>query len=626
LWAQPYSFYLPRSLVDALESEADEERTVGVNSGASMSYAYDADNRLASVTDGAGTTNYAYDPVGNLSGVTYPNGVSTSYTYNQLNRLTNMQSTCGTAVPGCGSAGIPIASYTYTLGAGGNRLSVVELSGRTVSYGYDDLYRLTNEAISGASAQNGAIAYQYDPVGNRKQLSSTVAAIPSGLMNYDANDRLGTDVYDNNGNTINNGGIGNVYDFENHLVQHGNVTIVYDGDGNRVSETVAGVTTNYLVADVNPTGYAQVIDEIPNHLPGTGAVSNRSYAYGLERISQRPTANGQKPSFYGYDGHGSVRYLMDPTGAITDTYDYDAFGNLINQTGTTPNNYLFAGEQFDPALGIYYNRARYYDERQGRFWSMDDYEGDQNDPVSLHKYLYAGANPVDRHDPNGNLFEDISIAQAVQYVLIGINILSGITNTYRFVGDAFTAYGAFSAGDMWNGTFALVSAVAHGGLAALSIWGIKGIKAPPPPLSGGLVAVGNAGVASLWRVAATNPAFEQWVWETLWPVTFGVGGLLFASSQGGHQADWELRNSKGQIETRGTEESGGTGKSKPTWPEQLASHTERKILEQLMNSAKPGDISPAMQRFAQEKSVKILYSVEDKVWIYRPDGTVITPD
>ncbi len=29
--------------------------------------------------------------------------------------------------------------------AQGNRLSVAELSGRTVNYGYDDLYRLTSE-------------------------------------------------------------------------------------------------------------------------------------------------------------------------------------------------------------------------------------------------------------------------------------------------------------------------------------------------------------------------------------------------------------------------------------------------------------------------------------------------
>jgi len=55
---------------------------------------------------------------------------------------------------------------------------------------------------------------------------------------------------------------GNVYDFENRLVQAGGVSLVYDGDGNRVQETVAGVTTSYLVADQNLTGYAQVMDEL----------------------------------------------------------------------------------------------------------------------------------------------------------------------------------------------------------------------------------------------------------------------------------------------------------------------------------------------------------------------------
>src|SRR5205807_1561736 len=113
-----------------------------------------------------------------------------------------------------------------------------ELSGRTVSYTYDDLYRLTSETIAGAASQNGAVSYQYDSVGNRLKLTSTVAAVPSGLLNYDANDRLSTDSYDANGNTINTGGIANVYDFENRLVQRGNVSIVYDGDGNRVQETV----------------------------------------------------------------------------------------------------------------------------------------------------------------------------------------------------------------------------------------------------------------------------------------------------------------------------------------------------------------------------------------------------
>src|SRR5438876_3967644 len=69
------------------------------------------------------------------------------------------------------------------------------------------------------------------------------------------------------------------------------------------------------------------------------------------------------------------------------TYDYDAFGNLIHSTGTTPNNYLFSGEQFDPELNLYYNRARYLNVSTGRFWSMDTFEGTSSDPTSLHKYL-----------------------------------------------------------------------------------------------------------------------------------------------------------------------------------------------------------------------------------------------
>ncbi len=37
---------------------------------------------------------------------------------------------------------------------------------------------------------------------------------------------------------------------------------VYDGDGNRVSETVGGTTTKFLVDDHNPTGLPQVLDEL----------------------------------------------------------------------------------------------------------------------------------------------------------------------------------------------------------------------------------------------------------------------------------------------------------------------------------------------------------------------------
>jgi len=84
-----------------------------------------------------------------------------------------------------------------------------------------------------------------------------------------------------------------------------------------------------------------------------------------------------------------------------DTYEYDAFGNEVNHTGTTPNNYLYRGEQYDPDLSLYYLRARYMNPLTGRFLSRDPEEGDAADPESLHKYLYANADPVNQSDPTG---------------------------------------------------------------------------------------------------------------------------------------------------------------------------------------------------------------------------------
>ncbi len=281
-----------------------------------------------------GTTTYTYDAVGNLQSVTYPNGVAHTYAYDAKNRLTNLA-----AAGGAGAAPANF-SYAYTLDNAGHRTSVTEKSGRVVNYAYDNIYRLTSEAIAGdPAANNGAVGYVYDAVGNRTQVTSTLAAIPAGGTGYDADDRLTGDVYDANGNTVNSGGIASVYDFENHLIQKGGVTIVYDGDGERVEKIAAGVTTKYLVADLNPTGDAQVVME---NLSGSGSHdTSRSYFYGLERISQyRQFSGGTQTSYYVYDGHGSTRALTDQTGNVTDTYDYDAFGNEIHSTGTTPNEFL----------------------------------------------------------------------------------------------------------------------------------------------------------------------------------------------------------------------------------------------------------------------------------------------
>lgn len=84
-----------------------------------------------------------------------------AYAYDTKNCLTNLGVT--------GAAG-NVAGYSYLLDPSGHRLSVTELSGRTVNYGPDNLYRLTSETIANdAAGNNGTIGYQYDKAGNRLQ-------------------------------------------------------------------------------------------------------------------------------------------------------------------------------------------------------------------------------------------------------------------------------------------------------------------------------------------------------------------------------------------------------------------------------------------------------------------------
>ena len=145
-------------------------------------------------------------------------------------------------------------------------------------------------------------------------------ATDPGTFNYDADDRLMNESYDANGNVLATGGKTFSYDAENHLIamNGGAVTLLYDGDGNRVAKAVDGITTRYLVDDLTPTGYPQVVEETV-----AGSVT-RQYTYGLERISERQPINGAwTPSFYGYDGGGNVRYFTNASGTITDTYEFE---------------------------------------------------------------------------------------------------------------------------------------------------------------------------------------------------------------------------------------------------------------------------------------------------------------
>ena len=82
---------------------------------------------------------------------------------------------------------------------------------------------------------------------------------------------------------------------------------------------------------------------------------------------------------------------------MTDSYDYDAFGLPITTTGTTPNDFLYSGEQYDSYHGLLYMRARYYNPYLCRFISADP----SGFGGGLNFYAYAAGNPVSYLDPFG---------------------------------------------------------------------------------------------------------------------------------------------------------------------------------------------------------------------------------
>jgi RHS repeat-associated protein len=367
-------------------------------SGKTISYRYDVLNRLSTVThpDNAVTT-FGYDKVGNRQSVSRATSATaasfstTSYAYDALNRLTDI-------INANGSSGL-VSKYHYQLRADGKRLSVTDGSG-TTNYTYDDGGKLVQEAGPYAT-----IAYGYDNVGNRLTRTVTNAATGNGttLVNgvttntYDQNDRIATvngsatHTYDLDGNEQTVNGQTASYDFENHLVSLGSVAnYAYDADGNRTSASNLGTTTSYVVDTSLP--YASVVEEYS----GTTLAARYDYGDDLVRMDR-----GSGVYYYIYDGLGSTRQLVNTAGAVTDTWGYSAFGELASHTGGTVNPFLFNAQQFDQASGDYYLRARYYDQSNGRFISQDPYSGSDEDPVSLHRYLYASDDPVDRVDPGG---------------------------------------------------------------------------------------------------------------------------------------------------------------------------------------------------------------------------------
>ena len=131
-----------------------------------------------------------------------------------------------------------------------------------------------------------------------------------------------------------------------------------------------------------------------------GAVQKR-YIRGNDLVYADKGENTEK-TYYVTDMHGNVVQLLDESGNVTKTYEYDSFGNEVKPEKKDENPYRYCGEYYDKETEEVYLRARYYEPGVGRFITRDTYTGESDEPLSLHLYTYCENDGVNAWDPSGH--------------------------------------------------------------------------------------------------------------------------------------------------------------------------------------------------------------------------------
>jgi RHS repeat-associated protein len=285
------------------------------------------------------------------------------------------------------------AEYSYN--PVGNRTSLTDRRGNQ-AFGYDTLDRLTSASHPLLATPQ---AFAYDAVGNRTTGGSVVNA--GNQLTADATHAY---QYDDNGNLTRKTllATGNftqyTYDAENRLTKveefaAGASTPAatsiyrYDGLGRRIEKVANGQTRRYIYDG----------EDILLEYDGANVLQAR-YTHGPGIDEPIAVTKGSSTFFYHQDGLGTVTDLTDSAGVTAKSYAYDAYGNIVDQTGTVEQPYTYTGREFDSESGLYYYRARYYDSVTGRFL--------QKDPIGflgkdVNLYRYVRNNPIRVSDPSG---------------------------------------------------------------------------------------------------------------------------------------------------------------------------------------------------------------------------------
>jgi RHS repeat-associated protein len=401
-------------------------------------FTYNDDDQLIGIENGWGDSLvYTRDFQGKIKSLQRP-GSTTEYVY-------NTDGTAQSIVTKSGSSTKASVSYQYDL----RRLATSRVtSGGTTTYGYDANMQLINESTSGGFSDN----YSYDSLGNRTTSSS-------GGLDYSVNQQLVADskftyVYDKNGNLTSKISKDTSkpsfyfdYNSKNQLRRMQkldsafntlmDVNFVYDPLGRRIKKTVHSPSASSDPKKTYTRYYVYDGENILFEFNGSGSVLSK-YTHSNVAVDDVVAAHytpagvtaglatTSGTAYFLKDATGSITDVINGSGNIVQSYGYAAFGSILsikNSSGADISNdptiktyYSFAGREWDDELGMYYNRARYYDSSIGRFIQKDPYPGDLINPQThVNSYIYGNNSPLAFTDPTGELawFIAIPLASAI---------------------------------------------------------------------------------------------------------------------------------------------------------------------------------------------------------------------